>query len=121
MGHNNFITIWVFGEMITKPISDMHHYTLSYYKSLSLMKSIIISKMYMWITLWITMWISGVCVYNLLRLGYIFPGYQKRASELLQKEMAIPNRCFGVLALIPHMPLSLITDTLYFFLCVTIL
>ena len=41
--------------MITKPISDLHHYTLSFSKSLSLMKTIIISKFYLWINLWITM------------------------------------------------------------------
>jgi hypothetical protein len=52
--YHNFITIWGFGEMITKPISDLHHYTLSYLKSLSLMKTIIISKNYLWINLWIT-------------------------------------------------------------------
>ena len=54
MGHNDYITIWGFGEMITKPISDLLHYTLSLYKSLSLMKTIIISKLYLWINLWIT-------------------------------------------------------------------
>ena len=32
--------------MITKPVNDLLYYTLSYYKSLSLMKTIIISKMY---------------------------------------------------------------------------
>lgn len=52
--YHNFITIWVFGEMITKPISDLLHYTLSYLKSLSLMKTIIISKINLWINLWIT-------------------------------------------------------------------
>ena len=54
MGHNNFITIGGFGEMITKPISDLHHYTLFFYKSLSLMKTVINSKLYLWINLWIT-------------------------------------------------------------------
>jgi hypothetical protein len=41
--------------MITKPISNVLHYTLFFYNSLSLMKTIIISKFYLWINLWITM------------------------------------------------------------------
>ena len=58
MGHYDFITISIFGEMITKPISDLHHYTLSFTKSLSLMKTIIISKFYLWINLCINLWIT---------------------------------------------------------------
>ena len=52
--YHNFITIWGFGEMITKPISDLHHYTLYFLKSISLMKTVINSKLYLWINLWIT-------------------------------------------------------------------
>ena len=46
--------------MITKPISDLHHYTLSYSKSISLMKTVINSKINLWISLWITYYFSGV-------------------------------------------------------------
>jgi len=60
MGHYDCITISIFGEMITKPISDLHHYTLSYLKSLSLMKTVIISKNYLWINLCITLCISAI-------------------------------------------------------------
>lgn len=59
MGHYDCITISIFGEMITKPISDLLHYTLFFYNSLSLMKTIIISKFYLWINLWITLNFCG--------------------------------------------------------------
>ena len=73
--------------MITKPVNDMLNYTLFISKSLSLMKTIIISKFYLWINLWIT--------YYFFRVSKVIP---------------MPNRCFGVLALISHMPLSLKKD-----------
>jgi hypothetical protein len=44
--------------MITKPISDLHYYTLFKLISLSLMKTIINSNIYLWITMWISLWIT---------------------------------------------------------------
>jgi hypothetical protein len=60
IGHYDCITICIFGEMITRLISDSSHYTLSFIKYLSLMKTVINSKMYMWINLWITVYKSRV-------------------------------------------------------------
>jgi hypothetical protein len=44
--------------MITKPISDLHYYTYIFSQSLSLMKTIIISNIYLWITMCISLWIT---------------------------------------------------------------